>query len=107
MRFIGIVAPEVGMTATVGFCAPAFFQEHALPRYLFHLYDDEETLDVEGRVFRDFDAAHADAVQTARAIMGSELASKGEITLSHWIEIETEEGEMHVITFGDSVTIHP
>lgn len=78
-----------------------------MPRYLFHLYDDEETLDLEGRLFRDFAAAHADAVRTARAIMGWELASRGEITLSHWIELETEEGEMHVVTFGDTVTIHP
>jgi hypothetical protein len=31
----------------------------------------------------------------------------GEITLSHWIELETEEGELHVVTFGDAVTIHP
>jgi hypothetical protein len=39
--------------------------------------------------------------------MGSELAVRGEITLSHWIELETEEGELHVVTFGDAVTIHP
>lgn len=78
-----------------------------MPRYLFHLYNDEETLDLEGRLFPSLEAAHADAVQTARSIMGSELTSKGEITLSHWIELETEEGEMHIVTFGDTVKINP
>ena len=78
-----------------------------MPRYLFHLYNDVETLDFEGRVFPDLAAACADAAQNARSIMGSELKSKGEITLSHWIEVETEEGDMHIVTFGDTVTIHP
>ena len=77
-----------------------------MPRYLFHLYDDEETLDAEGKHFPSLEAAQAEAVQSARSIMGSELQSKGEITLSHWIEVETEEGEMHVVTFGDTVKIN-
>ena len=58
-------------------------------------------------LFSRSESACADAVQTARSIMGSELTSKGEITLSHWIEVETEKGEMHVVTFGDTVTINP
>ena len=78
-----------------------------MPRYLFHLYNDEQTIDKEGRLFPNLEAACADAAQSARSIMGSELTSKGEITLSHWIEVETEEGEMHVVTFGDTVTINP
>lgn len=78
-----------------------------MPRYHFHLYNDIETLDLEGRMFPDLEAACADAVQSARSIMGSELTTKGEISLSHWIEVETEEGEMHVVTFGDTVTINP
>lgn len=78
-----------------------------MPRYRFHLYNDEETMDLEGRLFPNLDAARAEAIQTARSIMASELSSKGEITLSHWIELETEEGEMHVVTFGDTVKINP
>lgn len=78
-----------------------------MPLYRFHLYNDVETLDEEGRMFPDLEAACADAVQSARSIMGSELTTKGEISLSHWIEVETEEGEMHVVTFGDTVTINP
>ena len=82
-------------------------EEHALPRYLFHLYNDEETMDLEGQLFPNLEAARTEAIRCARGIMGSELTSKGEITLSHWIELETEEGEMHVVTFGDTVTINP
>ena len=78
-----------------------------MPLYLFHLYNDVESIDEIGQEFPDLEAAQASAVQTARSIMGSELTSKGEITLSHWIEVETEEGEMHVVTFGDTVKINP
>ena len=78
-----------------------------MPRYRFHLYNDVETLDLEGRSFPNLAAARADAVRNARAIMASELKSKGEITLSHWIEVETEEGELHIVTFGDTIRINP
>ena len=78
-----------------------------MSRYRFHLYNDEETLDLEGRQFPDLESAQTDAIRCARAIMGSELASRGEITLSHWIKLETEEGEMHVVMFGDTVRINP
>ncbi len=78
-----------------------------MPLYRFHLYNTEQTQDLEGRTFPDFAAAHADAIHCARSLMASHLASSGEITLSHWIELETEEGDMHVVTFGDAVTINP
>lgn len=78
-----------------------------MPRYRFHLYNDIETQDLEGRLFADLEAAHTEAIRSARSIMGSEIKAKGEITLSHWIELETDEGELLVVTFGDAVTIHP
>lgn len=78
-----------------------------MPRYRFHLYNDIQTQDVDGRLFPNLAAAHADAIQSARAVMASELASKGKITLSHRIEIETEEGDVHIVTFGDAVAIYP
>ena len=88
-------------------CSRHVCEEHSLPLYLFHLYNDEETLDQEGRMCVDLDAAYAEAAQSARSIMASEIQSKGEITLSHWIEVETEDGDMHIVTFGDTVTINP
>jgi hypothetical protein len=102
-----IVATKVGMTATVGTRAPAFKGGIALPLYRFHLYNTEETQDLEGRDFPNLEAAHADAIKSARSIMAEDITSIGEITLSHWIELETEDGDMHVVTFGDAVTINP
>lgn len=53
------------------------------------------------------DAACVDAINNARAIMAAELASRGEINLSHWIELENDEGEIVVVQFRDAVLIHP
>ena len=53
------------MTAIVGFALPPQIrEEHAMPLYRFHLYNDEETLDLEGRTFSDLEAAREDAVRT-------------------------------------------
>lgn len=78
-----------------------------MPRFHFHLYNDTETLDPDGRDFPDLDAARVEAIANARDLMAFEIRTKGEITLSHWIELETEDGDMHVVKFGDSVTINP
>ena len=78
-----------------------------MPLFRFHIYNTEETRDREGRYFPDLEAAHADAINSARSLMASDITLSGEITLSHWIELETEGGDMHVVTFGDAVTIHP
>jgi hypothetical protein len=78
-----------------------------LPLFRFHIYNTEETQDLEGRSFPDLEAAHADAIYSARSLMASDITASGEITLSHWIELETEEGDLHVVTFGDAVTINP
>ena len=76
-----------------------------MPRYRFHIYNDEETLDETGRDFPDFAAARIDAIYSARDLMCAEIRSKGEINLSHWIELENDAGEIDVINFSDAVTI--
>ena len=78
-----------------------------MPRYRFHLYDDVETRDFAGREFADIAAARADAIGNARSVMAADIVDKGEITLSHRIELEEDGGELHVIAFRDAVTIHP
>lgn len=91
-------------------CGPLCFrhprEEPDLPRFRFHLYNDVETQDLEGRLFPDLRAARDEAVRCARSLMASELTAKGEISLRHWIEIETEEGDMHIVTFGDTVRVN-
>jgi hypothetical protein len=76
-----------------------------MPRFRFHIYDDFQTQDVEGRQFSSAQTAHADAIQGARGIMADELQTTGHINLSHRIEIEDEDGIRTVVMFGDAVTV--
>jgi hypothetical protein len=76
-----------------------------MAHYLFHIFNDVETKDDEGKELLDFGAARAFAVKGARGIMADELQTEGLIDLSHWIEIEDEQGEISVVTFADAVTV--
>ena len=76
-----------------------------MPRYRFHLYNDVHTVDHEGRDFADLGAARIEALANARELMASEIQTKGEISLSHWIELEDDSGELLVVPFGDAVTV--
>ena len=76
-----------------------------MPRYRFHIYNDVQTLDMEGREFPDFAAAHTDAIGSARDLMAADITSIGEINLGHWIELEDDDGEVVVVNFRDAVTI--
>lgn len=77
-----------------------------MPRFRFHLYNDEETLDLEGREFADFCAARVEAIGSARELMAAEIRSKGEISLSHRIELENDAGDVEVVNFRDAVKIN-
>lgn len=76
-----------------------------MPRYLFHLFNDVQTTDGEGKVLSNPAAARAFAVDAARSIMANELRTTGRLNLSHWIEIEDEDGEITVVAFRDVVTL--
>jgi hypothetical protein len=76
-----------------------------MPRYRFHLYNDEETVDHEGREFADFPAARLEAISNARELMATDIRAKGIINLTHWIELEDDDGEVEVVSFGDAVTV--
>ena len=78
-----------------------------MPLYRFHIFNDDHTQDLQGRLFPNAAAAHSDAIKSARSIMAEELAGKGEITLSHRIEVEDEQGEVTVVTFGEAVKVNP
>ena len=77
-----------------------------MPRFRFHLYNDEETMDPVGRIFPDLDAAHVDAIRNARELMAADLTGRGEINIGHWIELEDDAGEIVIVPFRDAVTIH-
>ena len=77
-----------------------------MPKYKFHIYNDDRTIDDQGRDCADLDAARTHATEGARSIMAEEIRVKGEISLHHWIEIEDERGDMHVVPFADTVKIN-
>lgn len=76
-----------------------------MPRYRFDVFNDDHTVDEIGKELPDLGAARAHAIEAARDIMSDELKTRGQINLSHWIEIEDERGDMHVVQFRDAVTI--
>lgn len=78
-----------------------------MPRFFFHLYDDEVAFDAEGVELADANAAREQAVQTARAMASAEVA-EGHLGLNHRIEV-TDANDSPVVTvkFKDAVMLHP
>ena len=76
-----------------------------MPRYFFHLYNDEISMDDEGLELPDLEAARANGVKEAREMMVETLA-EGRINLSHRIDIADESGTVVAsVTFGEAVAI--
>lgn len=79
----------------------------AMPRYFFHVYNDETTIDREGQDLTDLDAAKREAMRGARDLMAEEVRH-GEVTLSHRIEVEDDGGRpLLTIRYADAVLIRP
>lgn len=78
-----------------------------MPRFFFHLYDDEVALDDEGVELPDAVAAKEQALENARAIACAEVA-EGHLGLNHRIEV-TDAFDALVVTvkFKDAVKLHP
>lgn len=76
-----------------------------MPRYYLHVFNDEISVDEEGRDLPDLEAAKREALEGARALV-CEGVHKGHVNLGHRIEVETE-GREHVltVTFRESFTI--
>ena len=76
-----------------------------MPRYFFHLYNDEVVMDDEGRELPDLAAAYANATSEARQMM-TETVIHGRINFSHWIDVADEVGAvLATVTFRDAVTV--
>jgi hypothetical protein len=74
-----------------------------MPRYYFHLHDDEEARDEEGRELADADAARAEAIRGARDLMAGDV-KEGKLTLSHWISVHDQGGhQVFSVRFRDAV----
>jgi hypothetical protein len=78
-----------------------------MPRYYFHVYNDETSLDEEGQDLPDLEAARACAVEGARSLM-SDTLKQGRIVLSDHIAIQNEQGDLLLdVRFSDAVEIKP
>jgi hypothetical protein len=76
-------------------------------RYYFHLHNDIQSLDEEGRELPDLEAARLEAVDEAR-VMAAESVRKGHLNLGHNIKVEDESRTIQFeVTFGDAVTVIP
>ena len=77
----------------------------AMPRFYFHLHNDVDSLDEEGRELPDLRAASQAALQDARQ-MAAESVMNGHLNLHHYVEVTDEQGQpvLHV-AFGEVVKI--
>jgi hypothetical protein len=74
-------------------------------RFYFHLHNDIQTTDEEGRELPDIDAALAEAREDART-MAAESVRLGHLDLSHFIEVVDEGGHCHFrVEFRDVVAL--
>jgi hypothetical protein len=78
-----------------------------MPRFYFHLHNSIESVDEEGAVLPDMQAARQEAIRNARDIIANEIRYSGQIHLSHWLEIEGECGRKTPVRFGDCVGVNP
>jgi hypothetical protein len=77
-----------------------------MSRFYFHLINDVDAPDDEGKELPDLEAAMQHARRHARVIAAETLKTDGKIVLSHRIDIEDEIGNvLGTVTFGDVVNI--
>ena len=76
-----------------------------MPRYKFHVFNDDHTIDQTGQELAGPDAARLTALRSAQEIMAHDVMASRRIKLSHWIEIEDEQGDMTVVPFGDAIQV--
>ena len=77
-----------------------------MPRYYFHLFNDETIRDEEGSEVPNAAVALQSAARMARE-MAAESVREGRLTLDHRIEVADEAGErVGVVHFRDVVQIH-
>lgn len=76
-----------------------------MPRYFFHLFNDLDVLDDEGRELPDIAAALSTAETDARE-MAAESVRRGHLNLSHCVEVRDEADHvLFRVCFGDVVTV--
>jgi hypothetical protein len=76
-----------------------------MPRFFFHIFNDEITIDEEGTELPDLDSAREKALDSARDLV-CESVHRGYLNLEHRIEIADEqEKRVLTLTFREAFTI--
>ena len=76
-----------------------------MPLFYFHLYNDLDVIDEEGLDLLDLDAARANAIKEARAVM-VDMVAEGRINFSHRIDIADESGDVvDSVNFSEAVAV--
>ena len=77
-----------------------------MPRYYFHLHNDVDSPDDEGRELPDLEAARRIALHNARFTAGETVKDRGHLIGNHRIDIEDENGTvLDTVHFRDAVKI--
>ena len=76
-----------------------------MPHFYFHLHNDLEALDPEGRDLPDLAAARDAATRAVREL-AAETVAEGRLNLGHFVEVADGAGEpLFRVAFGDVITI--
>jgi hypothetical protein len=76
-----------------------------VPRFYFHLHNDIETFDKEGRDLWGVEAARQAALEEARS-MAAESVKLGHLDPSHYVAVTDENGDtLFCTSFGEAVKI--
>jgi hypothetical protein len=77
-----------------------------MPKFYFHLHNDLDVADEEGRELPDLDAARAYAEENALFTMAQTLQDEAHINFRHYIDIEDERGTvLATVRFKDVAKI--
>jgi hypothetical protein len=77
-----------------------------MPRFYFHLINDVDVTDEEGKELPDLEAAREYAEGNVRFTASETLKENGVVVLSHCIKIEDAEGNvLDIVYFRDVLTI--
>ena len=77
-----------------------------MPRFYFHLLNDVDAPDEEGKEFPDLDAARQHARRNIRFTAAESLKEQGRVVLSHRIQIEDGGGNvLDTVFFSDVLNI--
>ena len=79
-----------------------------MPKFYFHLHNDEHVPDASGKELADLDAARTHAVSMARFEVSEAAKRDGRIVLSHHIDVANAEGAVLAsVHFRDAVEVTP